>query len=142
MDIAALLAKQKELFDGIQPLEVEVLLGGRVVTVVMPFLMPNDFDELASRFAPKGPQEMSFGFGLDETARHYPDIVIRDGDEEDDLLVVRDKAVYYRWPDVYDLLSWDDRQSVRAGVWGRYVMDPSVWKKDAKASAEVIADES
>lgn len=141
MDIMELLAKQKDRLEGIKPLEVEILLGDRVVTVVMPFLKPHDFHELATRFAPKSPQEMSFGFGLDETARNYPDIVIRDGEDEDNLLVVRDKAVHYRWPEVYELLNWDDKQSIRAGVWGVYVLDPTIWRKEAKAASEEASHE-
>ena len=141
MKIAELLERQKARLEGIKPLEVEVLLGDRVVTVVMPFLKPHDFHELATRFAPKSPQEMSFGFGLDETARNYPDIAIRDGEDEDNLLVVRDKAVHYRWPEVYELLNWDDKQSIRAGVWGVYVLDPTIWRKEARAATGAASHE-
>ncbi|KJL35469.1 hypothetical protein [Microbacterium azadirachtae] len=139
MDVKALIQKQREMLEAIEPTEVEVLLGGRVVTVVMPYVMPVPFSDLASKHAPETPLDVAqVGFSLDGVARNYPDIVIRDGEDEDDLLTVLNKAVHYGWPEMYDVLTHDDRASIRASVWGTYV-----WRsQQEKKKLQEVADES
>ncbi|MGN7859506.1 hypothetical protein ACTJI8_02885 [Microbacterium sp. 22303] len=131
MDLNALIARQKSMLEKRikTPLEVEVVLADHVVTVVMPLMMPGAFFDLSTAFPASSAQELRrFGFGLEEVARHYPDIVIRDGDEEDNLLSVavdgKDKEIHYGWPEVYDVRDYDDRQSIRAAIWGEYVYRP------------------
>lgn len=153
MDVNALLERQKAMIEERMktPLEVQVMLGGRVVTVVMPVMQPIKFYDLATSMPAVSAQEVSqFGFPLDATARNYPDVVIRDGEDEDNMLTVavdgESKEIRYGWPEVYDSLEFDDRQSVRAAIWGEYWFRPSRDKKAATAAgaaskAAVVTDE-
>lgn len=137
MDVKALIQKQKELLEAIEPTEVEVLLGGRVVTVVLPYIMPGPFADLASQHLPETALDVSqVGFSLDGVARNYPGAVVRDGVNEDDLLTVVNDAVHYGWPDVYDVLTHDDRASIRASIWGTYVWNSQQEKTKLKEVAE------
>lgn len=137
MDVKALIKKQREMLEAIEPTEVEVLLGGRVVTVVMPYVMPGPFADLATKHpAVEAVEINSVGFSLDGVARNYPDVVIRDGEDEDELLTVVNKAVHYEWPETYDVLTQDDRASIKAAVWGTYIWSPEQEKQRLKEVAE------
>ena len=67
--------------------------------------------------------------------RSHPDVLVVDGDETDDLYVLRGKEAVYRWGEVYDLLGHEDRQSLQAAVWGIYVHEPNQRLAAAKARA-------
>lgn len=144
MDLNALLAKQKAKHENAVPTDVEVLLGDRVVTVSIPPMQPGKFFDFVTSLAVVTAQEaQTYGFGLNEAARSYPGIVIRDGEDEDNLLTVivdgETQRIGYGWPQVYDLLEYEDRESVRAVIWGTYVHGPRQAKAAAVAAAETVS---
>ncbi|MGB3376560.1 MAG: hypothetical protein WBA87_15650 [Microbacterium sp.] len=130
-----LLAKQQEIADSIGPIDVEVLLGDRVVIVRVPYLKGNRFDTLAEKHSPGIWFRDSAGcwFDADAVARDYPDVVVVDGVQEDDLYVLRNKKAVYRWSEIYDALSGDDKLAIRSVIWGMYVGDPAKRKREAVA---------
>ncbi|MEN0023231.1 MAG: hypothetical protein AAGC61_08105 [Microbacterium sp.] len=121
------------------PIDVEVVLSGKVVTVRIPHLSADEFDEFALPYCPGMGYRDQLGcwFELAEVTRNHPDVVLIDGDDEDDLYVVggtrSEKVAVYRWSQVYDVLSHDDKQSLQAAVWGIYVHEAQ--KKMAAAKA-------
>lgn len=137
IDIDALIAEQKKYLESIEPVDVPVMLGGVLVTVRIPFVMPPVFTELTDKHpaVPGVAADMSLWFSLTNVTRHYPDISLIVGDDEDDLLVVRDKAVFYRWTEIYDSLSDEDKSNLRAAVWGMHIWEPA---QKAKAAADAL----
>ncbi|MGM1017335.1 MAG: hypothetical protein ACQEW8_07350 [Actinomycetota bacterium] len=131
IDLDALLRGQQDYLDSIEPVDVPVMLGDTSVTVRIPFVMPKVFNDLANHHPPRpGVQaDLPLSFNLDGTTRNYPDITLIDGDDVDDLLVVREKAVHYRWPEVYDALTSEDQSTVRMAVWGMHVFEPAERQK-------------
>lgn len=143
IDLKALIAKQQEMWDAIEPVDVEIVLGDRVLTARVPFIKPDRFTELTGKH-PAGVGDQGgaphLWFSLDGVTRNYPDIVIIDGDETDDLYVMRDKQAVYTWPELYPVLSDSDRATLRSVVWGMHVYEPERRKAEAlkaKASKEV-----
>lgn len=135
IDIDKLIADAKAYRESIEPVDVQVALGRQVVTVRIPYLMPEDFNLLADMHSPHPAYREPSGawFSLAGVTRSHPHVVLVDKDgNEDDLLIVRDREVYYRWPDVYDLISADDRESLHAAVWGLYVYEGRKLKREAE----------
>lgn len=136
-----LIAGAVEHFKSIEPLEVPVAFGERVVTVRMPFIWPKEFAELADGNPPrKGEQHgVPVYFSLAGVTRAMPNVSIIVDGEEDDLYVVRDRTAVYRWPELYDVLHPEDRQNLHTAVWGQYVWEPQQVHARIRQGAELKA---
>lgn len=126
IDIDALIKRQQDYLESIQPVDVEVTLGEQIVNIRVPFIMPSEFNDLADHHPPRpGVQaDLPLWFSLHDTTRAYPNVTIIVGDEEDDLFVIRDKEAFYRWGEVYDALEPEDQANVRMAVWALHVWEP------------------
>lgn len=136
-DLDALLAEAKAAEDAREPVDVEVVLGDKVVTVRMPYLKNDAFEPLVAKHS-RFPFRDAIGcwFDLDAVTRDHPDIVLIDGDKSDDLYVLRDREAVYRWADVYDALGSNDKQSLQAAFWGVYIYEPQQQLEKARAKKE------
>lgn len=132
IDVDALVKQAQEYYESVGPTDVEVLLGDQVVTVRLPYLMPAAFSELAAKHPPHVGGAVTGWFDGDQVVRNYPDVVLIVDGEEDDLLVIRERAAHYRWPEVWDALDGESRDSLRATVWGLYVYEPQKKLKEAQ----------
>jgi len=137
IDIDDLIRKEREYHESIEPVDVEVLLGGKVLTVRVPYVYGPKFDDLAAKYPVERWQRGNRGpFDLDAVMREHPGVLLIDGDEQDDMFVIRDQAAFYRWPEVYDALSESDKESLQAVIWGLHVLEPG---KRVKAALEARA---
>lgn len=127
------------------PVDVDVLLHDRLVTVRVPILSGEDFDAVAGPHCPHIAWRDDLGcwFRLEPVTRSHTGIVLVDGDSKDDLLEKRGDDVTYRWPAVYDALGHEDRLNLQATVWGIYVHEPLKLLAEARAkrAAQVEAKE-
>ncbi|MFJ4175804.1 hypothetical protein [Microbacterium sp. NPDC089696] len=127
------------------PVDVEVLLSGRIMTVRMPHLSANEFDEFTLPYCPHPAYRDQLGcwFELENVTRNHPGVVLVDGDVEDDLYVIggtrREKEAVYRWGEIYDSLRHEDKQNLQAAVWGVYVHEAQKKMAAAKAAAAKAA---
>ncbi|WP_101847402.1 hypothetical protein [Zhihengliuella sp. ISTPL4] len=119
-DLKALIEAERAYHESIKPVDVDVMLGDTVLTVRVPYLYGEAFDALAEKY-PVGRNPLGTWFDLDQVMREHPDIRVIDGDEEDDLFVLRNQRAYYRWPDMYDALDRSDKESLRAVLWGLHI---------------------
>lgn len=123
MNVLESIRKQQELdAQPRDPLDVEVLFAGSVVSVRMPYLRRDAFAELTDRFP--GRDAQGCWFDLTKTVANHPDIELVDGDDVNNLYELRGKDAVYLWPEVFASLSTVDRRSVEAAFWGLYVYEP------------------
>lgn len=125
-NLDALLEKQEEHYRSIQPVEVDVMVGEQPVKLLVPFVWPADFSELADHHAPRRSvaADIPLWFDLDGVTGAYPGITAMVDGETDDLYRVRDQEAVYGWPDLYKALSPEDRQSARMAVWALHIWEP------------------
>lgn len=123
IDLDALLEKARKFHESIEPVEVEVVVGDRAIVVRVPYMMPAEFVELTDRYAPKPGGAVDGWWDGNGLARNFPGLVLVDGEDEDDMFVLRDREAFYRWPEVWDELSSEDRESVRSAIWGLHVYE-------------------
>ncbi|MGB3733128.1 hypothetical protein [Microbacterium sp.] len=130
-----LLAKQRQIIEAVQPVDVPVLLGDDVVTVRIPHLGKR-FDALAEKHSPNIMFRDAAGcwFNADALARDYPDVLLIDGEQQDDLYVLRNKTAVYRWGEIYDALSGEDKGLIISVIWGMYIGEPAERKRKAVAN--------
>lgn len=130
-----LIARQQEYLRSIEPVEVDVIVGEQPVKLFVPFMHPNEFDELANRNPPHrfGAVDIPLWFDLEGVTSSYPGITVVSDGVEDDLFRVRDQEAVYCWPELYKVLSPEDRQSARMAVWALHVWAPDQQRKNAAA---------
>jgi len=130
-----LIARQDEYFRSIEPVEVDVIVGEQPVKLFVPFIYPTEFDELAARNPPHrfGAVDIPLWFDLEGVTGSYPGITVVSDGETDDLYRVRDQEAVYCWPDLYKVLSPEDRKSARMAVWALHVWEPDQQRKRAAA---------
>lgn len=146
IDVDDLIHKEREYHESVKPVDVEVVLGGRLLTVRIPYVYGDRFDAIASKYPVERGQRGNRGhFDLDAVMREHPDVLLIDGDEEDDLFVLRDRAAVYRWPEVYDALSESDKENLQAVLWGLHVHLPRLRLAEAlkaKTAREAEGDDN
>lgn len=138
LSLDELIARQDEYHRSIQPVEVDVIVGEQQVKLFVPFVYPDVFSALADRNPPHrfGAADIPLWFDLEGVTSSYPGVTVVAGGEEDDLFRVRDKEAVYCWPDLYKVLSPEDRQSARMAVWALHVWEPEQQRKAAMAKSE------
>lgn len=143
IDVKDLVRKEREYHESVKPVDVEVILGDRLLTVRVPYIWGDQWDDLASKYpVPRGLRGNRGRWDLDAVMREHPGVVLIDGDDEDDMFVLRDRTAVYRWPEVYDALRLEDRESLQAVIWGLHVLEPGKRLKaamEARAQAENAA---
>ena len=76
--------------------------------------------------------DMNASTNLDSAVREYQGVVLVDGDESDDLLSKNQEGeTVYRWPEVYDSLSRQDRENLAFALW----MIHDSWYQEALKTA-------
>lgn len=118
-DIDALIAKARENFDTVKPVDQDVLLGDDVVTVRLWPLTGVAWRELVVNHPVRdGVQhDLALGYDLESVVRAYPRVYLVDGDEVTDVAA--------RWAEVCDVLSAPDLKALSFAVWGLNEYDPS-----------------
>lgn len=135
IDLDELIANQKAYLESIEPMDVPVAIGEKNLVVRVPFLMPEEFTRLVENHPPRPgvAQDIPLWFSLAGVTRAIPNIVLVDGDEEDDLFRLRDKEAVYTWPEIFDALEPEDSQNVRMAVWALHIWEPEQRRAKAKA---------
>lgn len=132
-----LIGEAKAYYESVGPVEVEAVFGDRLATFQVPFMLPSEFNELADRHPPRPAiaVDMPLWFNIDAVARNYPNVTVVVDGETDDMYRIRDKSAVYIWPELYDLMSPEDRQNFRMAVWALNVWEPQQ-RRDAKLKKE------
>lgn len=125
MDVAALVAKARESFDTVQPVDQVVLLGDELVTVRFWPISGQEWRKVTAGLPPRGGvvQDMNLGYNLDAAVREYPSVYLVQGD---DVVKVSDPEPRKKptdpehrpWYDVVDALSAPDLKALASAVWG------------------------
>lgn len=119
VDVDALIKKARQEFDSSEPVEQDVVLGDRRVTVRARVLDPQAWLDLTAKFPPRedAVRDKRMGYNLYAAVREYPGIsLVVDGEEQ---------PLGERWPDVWDVLSAPDKNNVAILVWGKNELEPS-----------------
>jgi hypothetical protein len=132
MDIAALVAKARESFDSVEPVDQDILMGDEVVTVRFWPVTGSAWRALTAEHParPKVVMDQNLGYNLDAVTRSYPNVYLVQGD---DVVKVSDplprKLVTdpekRPWFDVVDSLSGPDLKNLASAVWGLNEYDPA-----------------
>jgi hypothetical protein len=134
-----LIAEAEVYYAEVGPTEVETVFGETRATILVPFVHPTTFNDIADLHAPRpgvavdGP----LWFNLDAVTRAYPGIVLVVDGNEDDLYRVRDKEAVYVWPELYEQMAPEDRANVRMAVWAL-----NVWEPEQRRAAKVAKKEA
>lgn len=152
-DLKKLIEKQKNLaeeliaeadayYASIGPVEVEAMFGESKATFRIPFVLPADFNELASRHWPRPgvAVDAPLWFNLDAVTKNYPGIAVVVDGEEDDLFRVRDKAAVYIFPELYAQMPPEDAQNLRMAVWALHIWEPEQRRIKKVAAKEEAAN--
>jgi hypothetical protein len=76
--------------------------------------------------------DLNAATNLDSAVREYQGVILVDGDETDDLLAKNEEGeTVYRWPEVYDTLSRQDRENLAFALW----MIHDSWYQEALKTA-------
>ncbi|WP_223626739.1 hypothetical protein [Microbacterium sp. EST19A] len=138
-DLDTALREADEYEKSREPIDAQVVIGKRVVTVRIPYLPGREFDDATAAHTYPFPYRDVLGcwFNLDAVTQNHPRIVLVNGKGAvvDDLTVVKDDESHYRWPEVYAALSTADKMTLQAVVWGVYIHDPEQRIADAKEAA-------
>lgn len=141
MDVDALIAKARENFDKVEPVDQEVLLGDDVVTVRFWPVMGTEWTELTTRNPPRkgSVRDQNMGYNADGIVREYPKVFLVQGDDVvnvGELAPTPDNPLHRKWDDVVAALSGPDLHHLAIAVWGLNDYDPQKRLKTAgKASA-------
>lgn len=119
IDVAALIAAQKQELDSVKPLDQEVLLGGEKVTVRLWPLSGKIWRDLCAKHPnrPDSPFDQALGYDLDSLLWDYPKVYLVDGDEVTD--------VAESWADICAVLSGPDLKNLAYAIWGMNEYDPA-----------------
>lgn len=127
IDIDALISKAREVFEQIEPVDQDVLLGEKVVTVrVWPMEGP-DWRDLIAEHPPrvKSSTDSTAGYNVDSVAKVYPRLALVDGDTVDNLVRRDEKGrEFSRWPEIAARLLGADLRNIASAVWGVNEFDP------------------
>lgn len=141
IDIDELIRKEREYHESIEPVDVEVVLGGKILTVRVPYVYGPRFDAIADKYPVERWQRGNRGhFDLGAVTREHPDVLLIDGDKQDDMFVLRDRVAVYRWPEVYDALSGEAQETLQAVIWGLHVKMPRDRLAEAMENSGSFAD--
>lgn len=134
--VSELVAEAEAHYAAVGPVEVETLFGESAATFQIPFMHPREFADFADRFPPRPgvAVDVPLWFNIDGVARNYPNVTLVVDGEADDMFRVRDREAVYVWPELYDRMPPEDRQSFRMAVWALNVWEPQQ-RKAAKVAA-------
>lgn len=138
-DLDELLKRQQEYLDSIEPFDVPVLIGDRLMTARLPYLRTATDREVIDNYGYPNPvyrDPSGSWFRVPDFAREYPNVVLVDGDNEDELYAPRGREMIYRWPEIYDALLDEDKTAIQAAVWGMYVGEPKQHRQKAVTGRE------
>ncbi len=131
IDVQALIAKQKQALDTVEPITQEVLLGDDLVGVRFWPVSGGVWEELTSQNPPraKNGSDAALGYNLAGVVRDYPRTYLVVGE-------AAEPVVGEQWAEVYDVLSGPDKKNLGFAVWGLNEYDPAQRLASAgKASA-------
>lgn len=120
LDIKALVEKQKQLLDTVEPVTQDVVLGDQVVGVRFWPVSGSVWEELTAKNTPRQGVEhdMALGYNLSGVVRDYPRTYLVDGDDVQ-------PVTGEQWSEVYDVLSGPDKKNLGFAVWGLNEYDPA-----------------
>ncbi len=123
MDIDALISKAKKQIETAEPVEQEVLLGDKIVTVRIRPLDGQAWTALTAQYPPRPrvPKDHELGYDVHAVLKNFPSVELVDGDEVDDLIRTDDDGnTYSKWPDVVGVLGGPDIKNLTIALWGAH----------------------
>lgn len=120
-DLDGLIATAKQGVADTKPVEQEVLLGGKLVTVRVFAVDSTTWTGITDRCPPRAGvvRDRQFGYSLPAAVEAYRAVVLVDGDEVDDMMRTNEGGeTVSRWPEVFAALSSPDRKNIELAVWG------------------------
>lgn len=140
--VAELVSEAEAYYASVGPVEVDTVFGEEPATFQVPFMHPTEFEALAEKYPPRPgvAVDLPLWFNIDAVARNYPNVTLVVDGKADDLYRVREKQAEYVWPELYDRMPPEDRQSFRMAVWGLNVWEPQQ-RREAKR-ARVVKEEA
>lgn len=134
-----LLAEAAEIVENTETEFVPVTLGKRQVGVRFLPMMGADWNDLTAKHPPRSdvPRDLRFGYNIDAVVAAYPDVVLVNGDEIDDMQRTDAEGnTLSKWPAVWQALTAQSRKDVAASMWTAHERTPERLVDDAgKASA-------
>lgn len=123
MDLDSLILNAKAQQAETKPVDQDVMLGDRVVTVrIFPVDGPK-WTEFTTAHPPRPGQlrDAQFGYNANGILRNYGDhIAFVDGDEIDRLKRTDDDGrEYSKWPELHDMMSGPDLTNLAVALWGK-----------------------
>lgn len=130
VDIDALIAKARESFDTVEPVDQAVELGGELVTIRLWPLTGTEWRGLTAKHPPREGVvfDQNVGYNLPAVLAEYPKVYAVQGD---DVVNVTDK-----WAGIVEVLSAPDLRNLESAVWGLNEFDP---QKRLAAAGKVSA---
>lgn len=119
MDLKALVAKARQDFDSVEPVEQDVVLAGELVTVrVWPLTGPQ-WRDLCAKHPNRTDSafDQALGYNLTAVLADYPRVYLVNGND------VVDAAE--DWADICAVLSGPDLKNLELAVWGVNEYDPA-----------------
>lgn len=122
-----LLAEAAAMVEAVEPEFVPVTLARRKVGVRYLPMEGRDWNDLTAKHPPRSdvPRDLRFGYNIDAVVGAYPDVVVVDGDDVDDM--IRTDAEGKRvskWPAVWAALSATSRKDLAASIWVAHERTP------------------
>lgn len=131
MDIAALVADARASFESAEPVDIQVLVGTRAVTVRFEPIDGQAYRALSVQHPPRQgvTTDMNIGYNIDAVVRWYPRVFLVDGD---DVTKVSDSLPrksptdpeHRPWFDLLDVLEAPDLKNLASVVWGMCEYSP------------------
>lgn len=127
LDLDVLLAEATALIENAEPELVPVVLAKRQLGVRFLPMSGADWRDLVLRHParPDVQQDLNLGYNVDAVVAAYPDVVVIDGDELDDMLRTDAEGKQFsKWPAVWGKLTATSRKDVAAAMWAAHELTP------------------
>lgn len=134
IDIDAGIAKARARAEKRETVVQPVIFNDAKVGVQLTAMSPAEWREYTLKHPPRASVQldMNASTNLDSAVRDYVGVVLVDGDETDDMKATGDDGeTVYRWPEVYDSLSRQDRENLAFALW----MIHDSWYQEALKTA-------
>lgn len=140
IDLDELIAEADRLIADAEAEFVPVVLAKRQVGVRFVPMSGADWRELVLKHPPRPEiaQDLNIGYNVDSVVAAYPDLVLVDGDEVDDMVRPGPEGkLVSQWPAVWKRLTATGRKDVSTAIWAAHERTPERLVADAGKASPV-----